>query len=234
MNTLKHYMALCSCLLFTLSLSAQRSTEGGLFVGMANYQGDLAPSPAAIDQSKLALGGLYRYMMTDHIGIKGSVTWGRIAGDDRNRPGYNPRQRTWTMTNSILEMAVHGEWFMFGTSRYGNTGLHLRQYSPFFSVGIGAAFTNPKVRVPAEDRAKLPEPGATSTFLVVPLTGGLRLDILDDFLVTLEFGSRITFSDYLDGVSKNGRSNTNDWYMFGGISFIYIISESVGGKGNRW
>lgn len=230
MNTLKHYWLII--LLFPFSLSAQSNVEAGIFLGIANYQGDLSPSPIAASETKPALGGLYRYMFTSKFAVKGSVIWGMISGRDKNIPNFDLAERNWSMRSNIFELAVHGEWHPFGALRYNNTGLFDRQYSPFISIGIGGAFTDPKLVVPAEDRFKIPEPNATSTFLVLPVSAGLRLDLTEDFLLGLDFGTRITFSDYLDGVSLNGNNQKNDWYFFAGISILYVIEEKVGGKAN--
>lgn len=230
-NTLK-LTGLLLCLFSTL-LSAQKSTEMGIFAGVSQYQGDLAPSPVAASETNLALGGVYRYMLNSNLGIKGTVTWGKISGDDQNRQDFRPGQRNWQMESNVFELAVHSEWNFFGTGRYGNTGLLSRSYSPFVSLGLGVALTNVDLVVPSDDRGKIPEPNAASTFLVLPISAGLRLDITEDFVLTAEFGSRVTFSDQLDGVSINGNPKKDDWYFFTGISFIYVLDELVGGKSGR-
>ena len=231
MNTMRRLCLLC--LLWPALVSAQRSVEAGLFAGIAQYQGDLAPSPFAFSESNLAIGGVYRYFFDSRFAMKGTVNYGRITGDDRNRPNYRPGSRTWQMENNIFEMAVHTEWIPFAKPRYGSTGLFKGSFSPYVSVGLGAAFTNPKLTIPTEDRRRQLEPKATTTFLVVPITGGFRFDITEDFTIAAEFGTRATFSDYIDGVSINGNPKTNDWYIFTGISLIYVIEELVGGKAGR-
>ncbi len=228
----KHKLTLLALLLPVL-LFAQKSKEIGGFIGASQYQGDLAPTPIAVNETKLALGGLYRYMFTSNFGIRGTVTWAQVSGDDRNRDNYLPGQRSWSMRNNIIELAVHSEWIFFGTSRYNNTGLFARRYSPFVSVGLGAALTNVSLSIPADDKNRRPEPTTGSTFLVVPITAGMRLDVTDDFLVTAEFGTRAAFTDYIDGVSVSGNPQTNDWYFFAGISIVYVLEEIVGSKAGR-
>ncbi|MDX1939294.1 MAG: DUF6089 family protein [Saprospiraceae bacterium] len=230
MNTLK-----LTSILFILPflLSAQRSKEIGAFVGVSQYQGDLAPSPVAANETQPAIGGAYRYLFNSNFGIRGTVTWGKYSGNDRNRPNYQEGDRDWSVKGSMVELAVHSEWNFFGTNRYGNTGLYSRQYSPFFSVGLGVSMANMDLFVPSDDRNKIPEPDAVSTFLAVPITVGLRLDLMQDFVLTAEFGSRAIFSDYLDGISANGNPKANDWYFFAGISVFYILDEVVGSRLGR-
>jgi len=233
MNSNLRYYTLILLFFLPMLTFAQKGTEAGVFIGIAQYQGDLAPSPFAVSETNLALGGLYRYMINSNLAFRGTFTWGRISGDDRNRETYEPSERTWKMENRILEMAVHAEWIFFGTDRYSNTGLHKRKFSPYVALGLGGSFTNAELEVPAEDRAKIPESDATSTFLVVPISAGLRLDITQDFLINAEFGTRATFSDYIDGVSQNGNPDKGDWYFFAGISLVYVLDELVGGKAGR-
>lgn len=232
MNPNYHY-TLILLFLFPMLTFAQKGTEVGAFVGIAQYQGDLAPFPVAASETNLALGGLYRYLFSSNLALRGTFTWGQISGDDRNRDSFRPGQREWVMKNNIMEMAVHAEWIFFGSDRYSNTGLHERQYSPFVALGLGASFTNARLEVPTEDRSKIPESEATSTFLVVPISAGLRLDITQDFLLSAEFGTRATFSDYIDGVSQNGNPDKGDWYFFAGISLVYVLDELVGSKAGR-
>ncbi len=229
MNAQK-WTLLVGLLLFSLFLNAQRSTEGGIFLGVAYYQGDLAPSPIAASEARPAVGGIYRFLFGEHFALKGSATWAKLSGKDDNRPSFVAGERNWTMRSTILELGVHPEWHFFASDRYGTTGLYSRKYSPFISVGLGAAFTKINLDVPTEDRFKIPESKAKSTFLVIPITAGVRFDITEDWLIAAEFGTRCTFSDYIDGVSLNGNSKKDDWYFFTGISVVYLIQEIVGSK----
>lgn len=231
MNTLACRLLLC-LQFFVLILFAQRSREAGIFLGFSNYQGDLAPSPFAASEMRPAIGGVYRFLFTDHLALRATATVTQLSGADQNRPGYQLNERNWEMHNNLIELAVHPEWHFFPNARYGNTGLHHRQYSPFVSLGLGAVFGRVQLKVPSDDRSKIPETEANSTYLVIPISAGIRFDVSQDFLITAEFGSRATFSDYLDGVSINGNSKTKDWYFFAGLSFVYVIEEIVGGKSN--
>lgn len=232
MNTLPLRLLLCLQLLY-ISLFAQSGKEAGIFLGVSNYQGELSPSPIAASETNLAVGGVYRLLFADNFAVRTTASWTRLSGSDRNRPNFYAGDRDWKMTNSLIEMAVHAEWHPLSTARYSSSGLYQRQYSPFLSLGLGAVFSNVNMDVPSDDRYKIPEPKATNTFLVIPITAGIRLDLTEDLLITAEFGSRACFSDYLDGISINGNSKTKDWYFFAGVSFIYVLEEIVGSKAGR-
>ncbi len=220
-------------LVFPLLLTAQKSKEVGGFIGISQYQGDLAPSPIAASETNLAISGIYRYFFNSKFAIKGSVSWAQISGSDRNKENFVLGDRDWSMRGSIYELALHSEWNILGTDRYDENGLFTRKYTPFVSIGIGGAFTDKNLMVPPADRGKIPEPNDISTFFVIPISVGLRLDLTKDFVITAEFSTRASFSDYLDGVSINGNRDTNDWYFFAGIGLVYVLEDLIGAKGGN-
>lgn len=217
-------------LLWFYSLNAQRSTEAGLFFGASNYMGDLAPSPLAANETNLAFGGHYRYMVGPKLGLKGSVSFGKISGSDTNIPRAEPRQasRRLEMEAGLLEVALQAEWHILGTSRYNNAGLYSRQASPFISAGLGLAFAEAKVSTHQIDKYRFPEPGAKSAFIVLPVSAGVRFDLTEAISLSGEFGVRATFSDYLDGLSAYANPDRNDYYLFTGISVLYLIDAEYG------
>ncbi len=223
-------LLLGALLILPAGLYAQRSSEAGGFIGVSNYMGDLAPSPLAANETRLAFGGHYRYMLNPQAGLKGSVTFSKLTGADANIPLPNPYPgvRRWEMETGILEIALQAEWHPLGESRFNNAGVYRRQISPFVALGLGLAFGNAEVRVPANDKARFPEPDYKSAFLVFPMTLGMRFDITESIILTGEFSVRGTLSDYLDGISQNGNPDANDHYLFGGISVLYLIEAEFG------
>ena len=213
-----------------LGLFAQHSSEAGIFIGVSNYMGDLAPSPLAANETNLAFGGQYRYMLNPKTGLKGSATYTKLSGADANVPLQDPSVgvRRWKMETRLLEAALQAEWHPLGASRFNNAGVYQRQISPFIGAGVGLAFGTAKVNVPEDDKTRFPETDSQSAFLVFPMTLGIRFDVTESLILTGEFSVRGTFSDYLDGVSQNGNPNTNDHFMFGGISLLYLIDAEFG------
>ena len=53
-----------------------------------------------------------------------------------------------------------------------------------------------------------------NTHLAVPIGGGIRIDLSRKAYLGLEWGQRITASDYLDGVKEAGDGGDNDVYIF--------------------
>ncbi|HKK79099.1 MAG TPA: DUF6089 family protein, partial [Phaeodactylibacter sp.] len=209
------------CLPFALG---QRSTEAGLFLGVSNYMGDLSPTPIAANETQFAFGGHYRYMLNDKLGLKASVAFAKISGADVNKPvvNPNPNPRRFSMEAGLLEFAIQGEWHPLATPRFDNAGLYTRQCSPYVGFGLGLIFAEAEVQAGNNSKVQFPEPDDASAFIALPMTLGMRFDIGEYLILSGEFGLRVTFSDYLDGVSQNGNPETNDHYFMGGISVLYL------------
>jgi len=225
--------AVCMITLCSISPSwGQRSTEAGLFLGVSNYMGDLAPTPIAASETQFAFGGQYRYMLTTQLGLKASVSFAKISGADANKPAVmpSPTPRRFSMEAGLLEFALQGEWHPLATARFDNAGLYTRQFSPYFGIGFGLTFAEAEVQTVKGSQVQFPEPDDASAFISVPMTLGMRFDIGEYLILSGEFGLRATFSDYLDGVSQNGNPDANDHYFMGGVSVLYLIEAEYGAR----
>jgi hypothetical protein len=70
----------------------------------------------------------------------------------------------------------------------------------------------------------------------IPMVLGIKYKLTDHFLFAFESGARYTFTDNLDGTSKNSKAygfnfagttniNSNDWYTFTSIGIIYTFGD---------
>lgn len=205
-----------------ISLNAQ-NVELGVFTGFANYQGDLAEDPVEIGETSLSVGAFGRYHVSSRFKIKGSVYYGLITGNDANSTGMR-KNRGWSFESNLLEVGVQGEFHPLGRDRYGMGGVFKASVSPYVATGIGVVNVSSEVTVtnPA-DAGKFPEANTKSTSASVPFLIGVRLDAYESISLGFEWGWRATFSDYLDGVKKNGNPDKNDWYLFIGASLAYVF-----------
>jgi len=211
--------------LFCLNLlQAQIPIEAGFFGGTTTYQGDLAEAHVEFSELHLAFGGLVRYHFNDKIKLRGNVIYGRISGTDKNAKDPGLFNRGWSYDSYLVEMSMIGEYHPFSRGREDNIGLYRPQVTPYIGGGIGLINYNPKIAVSDfRDVNKFPEPGAKSSSISLPVVVGVTFDFSEAFLCGLEFGSRLTFNDYLDGVSKNGNPKKNDLFIFAGVSFTYFV-----------
>ncbi|MBI5914833.1 MAG: hypothetical protein HY842_05610 [Bacteroidetes bacterium] len=212
-------------LLFLISspvlLKAQRF-EAGLFSGFANYQGDLSEPPIEIGETSLSFGGFVRFNASPKFRVRASTIYGLISGSDVNSSDSR-MLRGWSFETNLIEVGLQGEFHPLGKDSYATGGVFKANISPYFASGLGFVNIDAKVTVPDNDKDKFPEPDAKTTTLSVPFIVGVRFDAYEHFTLGLEWGWRATFNDYLDGVSKNGNENRNDWYLFIGGSAAYIF-----------
>lgn len=212
-------------LLSFLKLSAQSPLEAGLFGGVVVYQGDLSENDIfEINEFNPAFGGLLRYHFDEKWKVRGHVIYGHITGTDKNAkdPGLN--DRGWSYESFLVELTFVGEYHPWGRPREDNAGFFRPQLSPYVGAGVGFVNFNPRVKVEnPQDAILFPEANRSTTALSMPLVLGLRYDFNERFIATLEGGWRVTFNDYLDGVSTNGNPKKNDPFIFVGLSMTYYF-----------
>ena len=167
-------------------------------------------------------------MLQEDFGFYTHAIYGRITGSDLDFDIPFRQARALEMESDLFEFSIHGEYHFLGKStRIYRYGVYDRFWSPFISIGVGMVYAPQElVTNGGEIKVPLPEPMDPSLFFTTPVRVGLRYDYSRKMAFTIEVGSRPVFSDLLDGVSKNGRSDKNDWYVHGGIGVFFVM----GGK----
>jgi hypothetical protein len=98
--------------------------------------------------------------------------------------------------------------------------------NPYVSAGLGFVSTDGTPVAPADTRPyPFPEDGAKSVLPTFPVGLGVKAQFGDHISVGLDFGVRMTFSDYLDGVSKIANPKSKDYYSFGTLTFGYCFGD---------
>ncbi|PHN07377.1 DUF6089 family protein [Flavilitoribacter nigricans] len=210
------------------ALFGQRETEVGLHLGVATYQGDLAVGPFNSREFNPAIGVVYRKLFTPRLALRAGAIWCRLSGNDLD---YGRLSRGVEFNSGLLEFTVNGEWHPMGRPRFTNQGFFTRAFSPYISIGAGLAFGGADVDVVTPEGEYLREDEEVSSFFVLPVSIGLRLDVSESWTVTVSAGARATFSDLLDGigpVNSRGHSDGNDWYITSGLTFLYTFDAENG------
>lgn len=229
MHEKKNY-TLWILLLLPFLLCAQPKWEGILFVGGANYQGDLVPTvhpyPA---ETNLAFGGHLRYNFSKQWAMRLGATYGQLSGDDANFDAINfSQERRFRFTSQIMEGSLLLEWEPFGSWRYRDSVGFKRLFSPYLFAGGALAISNPKTTYadfkngesPAEVKQDRAAPYPEQLF-AAPFGVGIKWDLSQRTVLGVEGGTRYVTSDYLDGVSQSGNPKEPDWYAFAGVTLTF-------------
>ncbi len=194
--------------LILLIIGAQQlmsqSLEVGIFGGGAYYIGDLNPHFHFLNTDK-AYGGLVRYLENKRWAFRGQFVYGKIKGDDVSS-GFMP-ERGLSFTSGIYEASIVSE---FNFLPYF-TGSAKDVFSPFIFAGIAGFHHRPEragvslreLNTEGEGGSILENPHKVYSLyqFAIPFGLGVKYSFSGKFAVSLEWGLRRTFTDYLDDVS---------------------------------
>lgn len=200
--------------------------EFGLFLGGANYQGDLVETQSPyLKETNLAFGGFTRYHIGREWAFRLGLTSGHISGSDQNfSASHFAQSRNISFRTQLSELSLNLEWEPFGSRRYPEEGGYKRIVSPFFFGGTAYNFINAKPDYSAVPRPVLEQVISDKSaerryrHFSIPFGGGLKIDLSKFTTLSVEGGLRATFTDLLDGVSEAGNPQKDDWYTFAGFT----------------
>lgn len=216
-------------LALSLSLNGQSYSELGLSIGGIGYQGDLVDPPYSLKLTQPAVGLSYRLVLTSKYAVTANLLYGNLKGDDLAFEDVAYRQaRGLQMEAQLYEFAANFEYHFLGKdSRIYRYNVYDKFFSPYIGIGAGIVYAPKEVSVADNKgeflRVAIPEEGDRDVFFILPIRIGLRYDFSRHWAVSVEVGSRPVFSDLLDGVSRNGRSDTNDWYQHFALGVHYVF-----------
>lgn len=211
-------------LVLSINFAKAQIHEIGVFGGGSNYVGDIGETQY-VDPNKLALGILYKWNRSPRHSYRISYTQSSIHANDEDSNEGGRNQRGYQFKNSLKEISAGLEFNFF------EFNLHEleTQVTPYIYSGVSYTFYDEKYFI--NDEAKTDSNKAT---LAIPMTVGVKTNVLPNFVLGLEIGARYSFSDNLDGSNpKNndlqayrfGNKNNNDWYVFSGFTLTYTFGE---------
>jgi len=199
----------------SLSLSGQRGSDYGLFLGTSSYLGDINPS--RLLYSPLPAGGIfYRYNFHPRQAIRTNIFIGGLRADDLDFNNSFQTARASSFSGIVGEWALQFEFNFFPYSTQGKRW----NYTPYIAAGAGVSFIN------------------TTSFNyvpVIPFSLGFKLNIHKNIGLEAEYGFRKTFYDNFDGLndlvapSDYSWIHNNDWYSFIGIAVTWKIYGKLAG-----
>jgi hypothetical protein len=194
----------------TLGQGFKTSAEVGIFGGGGYYIGDLNPSKHFV-YSKLAYGGIFRYNLSTRHSLRFNVTYGNIYGEDASSNDPYKVDRNLSFKSEVLEFAFGVELDLF---KYRINDMKY-PISPYFFYQFAYTRINPKAELNGIEYALQPLategqgsgiPGTKKNRyklnqFTVPLGIGLKFNLRRRIAISIEYGIRKTFTDYVDDVS---------------------------------
>ncbi|MFL9845995.1 type IX secretion system protein PorG [Flavobacterium rhizosphaerae] len=208
---------------FTFKAGAQIN-EVGIFAGGSNYIGDVGPT-TYIAPNDLAIGLLYKWNRSPRHSWRASFTYADIASKDIDSDVSGRKDRGYEFKNRIKELSAGLEFNFF------DFNLHEAEVkiTPYVYTGL-SYFWYDEIYISNNQTRR--DGGGSA--LAIPMTVGIKSNVLENFIIGFEVSPRYTFTDNLDGSNpKNntyenlrfGNLESNDWYVFTGFTLTYTFTE---------
>lgn len=208
-------LLIITLLVFNFASTAQQfkpNTEVGLILGASYYLGDL--NTTHFNQSSATAGLVIRKNIDKRFVYKAEVMYLNIKSDERQSSDTIALNRGLHFRSPIYELSGQIE-FNFLPYQSGNP---LYTWTPFVYTGVSIFSFNPQAENINGEWVDLQElgtegQGTTTEFngntrskysliqFAIPIGGGFKIAVNENFNIVLEYGARKTFTDYLDDVS---------------------------------
>lgn len=193
-------------LLFTIfflvplcELLAQRS-EVGAGLGTLTYTGDLSRTYNFTD-SKFAATAFYRSNISKVVSFRAGVVAGKIGASDKKPIDPFSVERAASFNLFLLEGSTVIEYHFLNWRDQKK----MLRFTPYLFGGLGLFGISGNGTKTAE---------YSNVQGTIPFGAGMKYIINPLWYISLEFGARKTFFDYLDNVSDGNKRNKNYQYGF--------------------
>jgi len=203
---------------FENKLEAQMKIDFGPLAGTSYYMGDLNPGVPFVE-TRPAFGGLARYVISDRLALKGTITYGEISGTyDPDKTGILPVTGTVNgnagyFRRSLLSLDFTGEVNLFS---YDHKFIASTVFTPYVSFGAGTVGYN------RQETSGNDSEGVKPYFaLSLPMGIGVKYKINKRLRIGAEWTFYKLFVDDIDNYDSIGNALThnNDWFS---VFKIYI------------
>lgn len=249
---MKKKIVITSVFLIFLLGGHSQTLETGLFTGASYYLGDINPGKH-FDQSLFSMGAVARYNKDNRWAFRLNLLFGTVQASDLYRKAIEDRFLAFTSKITEFSGLVEFNFFPY------ETGHEKHRYTPYIFAGLGFFFFEPQLgeyklreygtegqNIGFNGRSPYAERG-----LVIPFGVGFKYSLTEKIGLSIEWGMRKTFTDYIDDVSstyyldassypnpdiyvvlsdpslihqadmERGNPQTKDWYNFYGLTLTY-------------
>jgi hypothetical protein len=186
----------------------QETREFGVMVGTSYYIGDLNPYRHFGGDLSVGAGAMYRENLNKRWSIKGQVFYGMISATDADSDDAWAQNRNLSFRNEILEGSCTVELnyrdYQIGNSR--------DRFTPYLFMGLGIYSHKPQAEYLGRwyELQPLGTEGQGTTAgedpyalngVSIPFGVGMKLNLFSIVALSVEWGMRKTYTDFLDDVS---------------------------------
>lgn len=182
--------------------------ELGMSGGGLTYIGDLNQDMFFMN-TEGGFGTFFQITAFDRLSFNANFIYGKLSAHDKNSNRYEIQKRNLNFYTELIEFSLntHLNLLLFNRESTKNT------FTPYLSAGVSIFSFSPKTKYMGQEydlRSIGTEgqglDGYSSKYALVewgiPLGFGIKLLIGDRLIFGLDLGYRLTFTDYLDDVSK--------------------------------
>ena len=217
-----------NCILFILLLGFTAVNaqihEIGVFLGGSNYIGDVGPT-TYIAPDEFAFGLLYKWNKSPRHSWRISYTQAKITSSDLKSDSPGRIQRGYNFENNIKEVSLGLEFNFF------DFNLHQNEFKVTPYIYGGLSFFAYEELFYILGKQKIDYRNGS---LAIPMTVGVKTNVMGQIILGVEVGARYTMTDNLDGSNpknkilaplKFGDLNSKDWYVFSGLTLTYTFGN---------
>ncbi len=203
--------------------------EIGVMGGGSKYIGDIGKEDY-FTPSNAGGGLLFKNTINPWMYMRIGFSYLKLTGDDAESSSAGRKMRNYAFSSNVIEMSMGIEYNFLPRNPFKKTPKYDR-FTPYMFSGISminysGSITN-KTNLTAD---------FNGLSWGIPMVLGIKYKLSEHFLFAFESGARYTFTDDLDGTSKNSKAyafnfrgttniNSNDWYTFTSIGIIYTFGD---------
>ena len=208
-----HFIGACIYALITCTPVFAQRVEIGAGVGGFNYRGDISPD---FRFRFFKPGGslFFRYNPSKALSLRAEVAGGIIGAKDEHSKDPYQQVRNMSFRSTIMEGSAVAEYNFLN---YEDRRFAVN-WTPYVFGGLGLSKFNPEIKTG----------DYKTSSMVLPYGVGIKYQIRRPWNIGIEYGTRKTFTDYLDNLG--GEAATKDKLQQGDPSLkdtYYYVRLSV-------
>ncbi len=203
--------------------------EIGIMGGGSKYIGDIGREDY-FTPSNAGVGILFKNTINPWMYMRVGFSYMALSGDDSESNSTGRQIRNYAFNSDVVEFNMGIEYNFFPRNPFKKT-LKYNRLTPYMFSGISMINYSGDITNKTDLNANY-----SGLSIGIPMILGIKYKLSEHFLFAFETGARYTFTDELDGTSKDSEAygfdfrgttniNSNDWYTFTSIGIIYTFGD---------